>query len=102
MSLSTKMLSSSASSAQSLIDIPLQELPGEVEEGEFFDVIVVNVKSPSKFFVQLKSQHLELTALMDILVFGPHDGGGDEGGASRLFPARSAKSGDVRGGTLAP
>ena len=67
MSLSTKMLSSSASSAQSLIDIPLQELPGEVEQGEFFDVIVVNVRSPSKFFVQLKSQHLKLTALMDIL-----------------------------------
>ena len=67
MSLSTKMLSSSASSAQSLIDIPLQELPGEVEQGEFFDVIVVNVRSPSKFFVQLKSQHLELTALMDSL-----------------------------------
>ena len=67
MSLSTKMLSSSASSAQSLIDIPLQELPSEVEEGEFFYVFVVNVTCPSKFFVQLKSQHLELTALMDIL-----------------------------------
>ena len=67
MSLSTKMLSSSASSAQSSIDIPLQELPSEVEQGEFFDVIVVNVRSPSKFFVQLKSQHLELNALMDIL-----------------------------------
>ena len=63
------MLSSDASLAQSAgrFDIPLQELPSEAEKGELFDVIVVNVRSPSKFFVQLKSQYSALSAMMDAL-----------------------------------
>jgi len=63
------MLSSEASLAQSAgrSDIPLQELPSEAEKGELFDVIVVNVRSPSKFFVQLKSQYSALSAMMDAL-----------------------------------
>ena len=60
---------SEASLAQSAdrFDIPLQKLPSEAERGELFDVIVVNVRSPAKFFVQLKSQYPELTAMMDAL-----------------------------------
>ena len=63
------MLSSDASLAQSAgrFNIPLQELPSEAEKGELFDVIVVNVRSPSKFFVQLKSQYSALSAMMDAL-----------------------------------
>ena len=63
------MLSSEAASAQSAqrFDIPLQKLPSEVEKGELFRVIVVNVKSPAKFFVQLQSEHSALAALMDAL-----------------------------------
>ena len=63
------MLSSGATSGQSAqrFDIPLQKLPSEAEQGELFRVIVVHVKSPAKFFVQLQSEHSALTALMDAL-----------------------------------
>ena len=63
------MLGSEAASAQSAqkFEIPLQKPPREVERGELFRVIVVNVKSPAKFFVQLQSEHSALTALMDAL-----------------------------------
>ena len=47
--------------------IPSQPLPPEVELGAMFEVILGEVKSPHKFYLQLRSQHSALTAMMDRL-----------------------------------
>ena len=65
----SRMQSSEASISPSAggFEIPLQELPIEAEQKDFFRVIVANVRNPSKFFVQLESQHSALTDLMEAL-----------------------------------
>ena len=48
--------------------IPREKLPDNLKENEnYVEVLTAEVFSPSKFYVQLKANHVELTSLMEAL-----------------------------------
>ena len=48
--------------------IPREKLPDNLKESEnYVEVLTAEVFSPSKFYVQLKANHVELTSLMEAL-----------------------------------